>query len=78
MKHQKNDSHNFWSGYALGMIGGSLLVYAFATKKGRETIEKILKHTDTVENNIEDILGLIKKSLPTDEAKKETEKDKTK
>jgi len=67
MKNQKNDSQNFWSGYALGMLGGSLLVYAFATKKGRETIVKILKHTDTVENNIEDILLLIQNKLSSSE-----------
>ncbi|PJC30204.1 hypothetical protein CO051_06875 [Candidatus Roizmanbacteria bacterium CG_4_9_14_0_2_um_filter_39_13] len=63
MKSQKNDSHTFWSGYALGMLGGSLLIYAFATKKGRDTIGKILEHTDTVENNIEDILELIQKKF---------------
>ncbi|KKQ38700.1 MAG: hypothetical protein US54_C0005G0013 [Candidatus Roizmanbacteria bacterium GW2011_GWA2_37_7] len=61
MEKQKNDSHNFWSGYALGMVSGSLLMYAFATKKGRDMIVKILEHTDTVENNIEDILDLIQK-----------------
>jgi len=49
------------------MLGGSLLVYAFATKKGRDTIVKILKHTDTVENNIEDILSLIQNKLSSPE-----------
>jgi len=63
MKNPKNESNNFWSGYALGMLSGSLLIYAFATKKGRDTIVKIIEHTDIVENNFEDILDLIQKQF---------------
>ena len=65
MTNPKNDSQNFWSGYSLGLLSGSLLMYAFATKKGRETILKILEHTDTVENNFEDILNHVQEKFST-------------
>ena len=63
MTNQKNDSQNFWSGYALGMLSGSVLMYAFGTKGGRETVKKVLDHTDTLEHSIEDILHLIQANM---------------
>lgn len=75
MKNQKNDSQNFWSGYALGMLSGSVLMYAFGTKNGRETVKKVLEHTDTLEHSIEDILHLIQSNmLSASEEKEKTEK----
>lgn len=64
---QKNDSQNFWSGYALGMLAGSVLTYAFGTKGGREMVKKVLNHTDTLEHSIEDILGHIQNNLRSSE-----------
>lgn len=63
MENQKNSSHNFWSGYALGALSGAVFIYAFATKKGRDTMLKMLKHTDTLENNFEEIVNLIQKKV---------------
>lgn len=63
MINQKNDSHNFWSGYALGMLAGSVLMYTFGTKNGRSTVKKVMDHTDTLEHSIEDILHLIQSNL---------------
>ncbi len=75
MKNQKNDSQNFWSGYALGMLSGSVLMYAFGTKNGRKTVKKVLEHTDTLEHSIEDILHLIQSNmLSASEEKEKTEK----
>jgi len=62
---QKNNSDNFWSGYALGILSGGALMYGFGTKKGREAVKKIMEHTDTLEHNIEDILNLIQNKLPS-------------
>jgi len=67
MKNQKNESHNFWSGYSLGMLAGSVLTYAFGTKNGRATVKKVLEHTDTLEHSIEDILQLIQSKVSTSE-----------
>jgi len=74
MINQKNDSHNFWSGYSAGMISGAVLMFAFGTKKGRETILKIIEHTDTVEHNIGDILERIQKKVSSFESKTESKK----
>lgn len=64
---QKNDSQKFWSGYAMGMLAGSVLTYAFGTKGGRETVKKVLEHTDTLEHSIEDILHMIQTNMLPDE-----------
>lgn len=61
MTNKKEDSHNFWSGFAVGTVAGTLLLYGFATKKGRETVKKLLDQSDTIEHNFEDILKLLKK-----------------
>lgn len=75
MTNQKNDSQNFWSGYALGMLSGSVLMYAFGTKNGRDTVKKVLEHTDTLEHSIEDILHLIQSNmLSTSEEEEKSEK----
>lgn len=52
----QNDSHNFWSGFALGVIGGGFLMYGIATKRGRKTLENILNNAESIEENIEGIL----------------------
>lgn len=65
MTNAKNNSENFWSGYALGILSGGFIMYGFGTKKGREAIKKMMEHTDTLEHNIEDILNLIQNKLPS-------------
>lgn len=60
MTNKREDSHNFWSGFALGTMAGTVLLYGFATKKGRETVKKLLDQSDTIEHNFEDILKMLK------------------
>ena len=40
-------------------------MYGFGTKKGRESLKKIMEHTDILEHNIEDILNIIQNKLPS-------------
>jgi len=61
-KNQKNNSENFWSGYSLGVLSGGLLMYAFGTKKGRETLKKMLSQSETIEDNLSQLVELIKKT----------------
>lgn len=63
-KNQKNNPETFWSGYSLGILSGSLLMYAFGTKKGRDTLKKMLSHSETVEGNLSQIIDLIQKKIP--------------
>lgn len=69
-----NDRHtdHFWSGFALGILAGGAILYGVATKRGRETVQKVLNNTETLEGNIEDILLLLQKNkiLGKDKEKK--------
>ena len=42
---QEHGSQNFWSGFSLGIAAGGVLMYAFATKRGRNVMQKMLKNT---------------------------------
>ncbi len=77
MNNKKETSHNFWSGFSLGMIAGGVILYGVATKKGRSTVKKILDNTETLEGNMEDILTMIQKNVFTGEnnEEKNTEKE---
>ena len=63
MGKKPNNTEPFWSGYALGALCGGIVTYAFATKKGRETLTKILSHSDTLENDSDKILQLIQTTM---------------
>ncbi len=65
MKNQNNDTHPFWSGYALGMFAGSAMMYAFGTKSGRNLVRKTLRHTESMEDSLEDVLKLIQTNFVT-------------
>ncbi len=62
MTKEKQHSDNFWSGFALGGVVGGALLYAFTTKRGRETVKKMLDNTETLEHNIENILEMLQKN----------------
>lgn len=62
MTNNKPHSDNFWSGFALGGVVGGALLYAFTTKRGRETVKKMLNNTETLEHNIENILEMLQKN----------------
>ena len=73
-KDTEHSSHNFWSGFSLGIAAGGILMYAFATKRGRDGVQKMLKNTESLEHNIEGILEMIQKSDIFSE-EKEAKKD---
>lgn len=62
MSKEKQHSDNFWSGFALGTLAGGVLLYGFTTKRGRETVKKMLESTETIEHNIENILEMLQKN----------------
>ena len=47
---------NFWSGFYLGMFLTAGGLYLFGTKKGRETVGKILDATENLEESAFDIM----------------------
>lgn len=55
-KNQINpDQHkasNLWLGFAFGAIGASVLAFFLGTKKGRQTLKKILELTENLEENV--------------------------
>jgi hypothetical protein len=72
-KNQRNDSSTFWSGFSLGLLSGSILLYAFGTKKGRQTLKKALDNSETIEDNISQIIKLIQENITSE---KQAEKKK--
>ncbi|MDA1316799.1 MAG: hypothetical protein O3B87_02110 [bacterium] len=59
MEKHSTSSHPFWSGFALGLISGGIIIATFTTKKGRATLQKILDHSGDLELNIENLLAFI-------------------
>ncbi len=64
---------NLWLGFALGSISIGLLAYFFGTKKGRQTLKKILDLTENLEENIETIAAEVEKLMS--EKSEEIKKD---
>ena len=62
MSNDQKNSNHFWSGFSVGMIAGGAILWGVATKKGRETVKKVLNNTESLENNLEDILIMLQKS----------------
>lgn len=62
MTKEKPHSDNFWSGFALGSLAGGALLFAFTTRRGRDTVKKMLDNTETLEHNIENILEMLQKN----------------
>ena len=56
----------FWSGFSLGLVSGSVIMYMIATKRGREVLRKLLDHSETLETNIEHILEALQKNTLLD------------
>ncbi|MFA9289213.1 MAG: YtxH domain-containing protein [Weeksellaceae bacterium] len=59
--NNENNSHNFWSGFALGAVAGGALMYMFATERGRKSLTSILANAESLEHNIEDVLDMLQK-----------------
>lgn len=54
-------ANNFWFGFSLGVIGVSVLVYFFGTKKGRKTLKNLLEITENLEENLSQLIKEIEK-----------------
>lgn len=52
MENQNNKLSTFWLGFLLGSIAAGASAYLFGTKKGRETLKKILKLAENLEENL--------------------------
>lgn len=74
MSKEKHTSDNFWSGFALGGLVGGALLYAFTSKRGRETVKKMLDNTETLEHNIENILEMLQKNNVLEDKEKSVDK----
>ena len=62
MTTQNNESHPFWSGFVVGGLVGTGLMYLLGTKKGRETAHKLLENTDNFEQTAQEILNFLRET----------------
>lgn len=62
MTHQNNQSHPFWSGFVVGSLVGTGLMYLLGTKKGRETVEHVLDNTENFEYSVQAILKFLQET----------------
>lgn len=60
MTTQNNSSHPFWSGFTVGAIVGTGIMYLLGTKNGRETAQKVLSNTEDFESSIHSILEFLR------------------
>ena len=62
-KQNNSKTTNFWFGFSIGgaLIGGAIVM--FGTKKGRETLRKMLDLTDNIEENIELLEKVVEEKL---------------
>lgn len=61
LKSREPQQENFWSGFAMGIFGGTICMYLIGTKKGREILQSILKLNEKIENDSLDLSDLLKK-----------------
>ena len=71
MTTQNKEAHPFWSGFVVGSLVGTGLMYLVGTKKGRETAQKILENTENFEGSVQSILNFLRETdiLPLDDIK---------
>lgn len=74
MKTQNEENHPFWSGFVVGSLVGTGLMYLVGTQKGRNTAQKILENTDNFETAVHEILNFLRNNNLTQLA--DTELDK--
>lgn len=60
MTTQNKETHPFWSGFVVGSLVGTGIMYLIGTKKGRETAQKVLENTENFENSIQSILTFLR------------------
>lgn len=68
----KHHVSNFWSGFALGVGTATLAAFLFGTKKGRKTLKQMLELSESLEENLLEIVEEVGQELQvkTSEIKK--------
>ncbi|MEK7078981.1 MAG: hypothetical protein AAB929_02825 [Patescibacteria group bacterium] len=61
---------NFWVGFSLGIGGAVGLAYLFGTKMGRNTVKKVLRFSENLEENLEHFIDGIDKHGSKKDSKK--------
>jgi len=61
---------NFWVGFSLGIAGATGLVYLFGTKMGRNSVKKVLRFSENLEENLEHFIEGVDKRNPKKDSKK--------
>lgn len=67
-KHLHQAHGNFWSGFYMGTILGAGGLFLLGTKKGRETLQKILDATENLEESVVNILDELHKEVNNEKA----------
>lgn len=61
---------NFWIGFSVGMAGATGLALLLGTKQGRDTLKKLLKFSENIEGNLEELLDRLNKPKGKKDSKK--------
>ena len=81
LKKTPNPSHdktsNLWLGFALGAAITTTIAILFGTKKGRETLKKLLELSENLEENLQAIVDEVQETI-TDKVDKLQEADQDK
>ena len=62
MTSQNNQTQPFWSGFVVGSLVGTGIMYLLATKNGREQVEKLLENTENFEGSVQGILKFLQET----------------
>src|SRR3989344_9471781 len=58
-----NKSSNLWLGFTFGAIAATTIVFLLGTKKGRQTLKKLLEFSENLEENALVIAEQIEESM---------------
>ncbi len=61
-KQNNNRTTNFWFGFSLGLTTAVSIIYLFGTKKGRESLKKLIEFSENLEENLSQLLDNLDKN----------------
>jgi hypothetical protein len=76
MKKTNPPATNFWFGFSLGIAGTTAVGYLLGTKKGRQTLRKLLDYAEETPHDLNHILEKLGKIYPHLAPEKKTSQDK--